>query len=62
LNSESKPRCPGCGGSDTRRSRPGGVLDSMMLTLGRSPYRCRCCERRFYIHDTPSAPAAEPPV
>ena len=29
---------------------PRGFLDSVMMALGRKPYRCRRCERRFYAH------------
>jgi hypothetical protein len=33
---------------DIRHSLPRGPLDSVMLLFGRTPFRCRCCERRFY--------------
>jgi uncharacterized C2H2 Zn-finger protein len=45
---EQKLRCPNCHGADIRHSLPRGILDSIMLSFGRSPFRCRRCERRFY--------------
>jgi len=62
VNRERKPRCPSCGGSDIRHSKPGGILDALMLACSRSPYRCRRCERRFYFNNSPGAPAPQQPV
>jgi DNA-directed RNA polymerase subunit RPC12/RpoP len=45
---EEKIRCPRCGGLDVRHSVPRGFKDSFMMTLGRSPFRCRACQYRFY--------------
>ena len=27
-----------------------GLLDSIMTAFGKKPYRCRRCERRFYVY------------
>ena len=40
-------RCPNCGSKDTRKSYPRGLLDTIMIALNRSPYRCRRCHKRF---------------
>jgi hypothetical protein len=50
---------------DIRHSFPNGLLDSIMTSLGRKPYRCRRCERRFYVyvgkpHDEESEDADQP--
>ena len=47
---EHVTRCPKCFGRDVRPSRKGGLLDSIMRKLGRSPFRCRGCQNRFYIY------------
>jgi hypothetical protein len=49
LPSENKTRCPACDAQDIRHSLPRGLLDSVMAIFGRTPRRCRCCERRFYV-------------
>ena len=54
LSSDEKIRCPNCGGPDTRHSKRRGILDTLMTTFGKSPFRCRACNRRFYISDTAS--------
>src|SRR5471030_96810 len=51
--SDSKLRCPGCGGPDVRRSQSRGMLDSIMKMARKSPFRCRGCSRRFYRRDKP---------
>ena len=48
--SELKLRCPSCDGQDIRHSLPRGILDNVMLLFGRKPFRCRWCERRFYVN------------
>ena len=58
---QQKLRCPSCGGADIRHSLPNGILDSMMLAFGRSPFRCRRCERRFYQNTALGMPAAPTP-
>ena len=47
---EHVTRCPKCFGRDVRPSRKGGLLDSIMSKLGRSPFRCRGCQSRFYVY------------
>jgi hypothetical protein len=59
-------RCPGCHGFDLRRSYPDGIIDAIMIHLGRPPLRCRRCSYRFYwklgpqdllgLPDSPSQP------
>lgn len=42
--------CPGCSSLDVRRSRRSGFIDRFQhLVLGKLPYRCRNCKRRFYL-------------
>jgi hypothetical protein len=48
LNSDEKLRCPSCGSVDVRHSQRRGLLDSLMSTLRKTPFRCRFCQRRFY--------------
>jgi len=50
-------RCPVCGWTDVRRSRPKGVVDGLVRMVGLVPYRCRSCGQRFYRgkHDDPEA-------
>jgi hypothetical protein len=40
--------CPRCGWSNVRHSQMSGLLDHVMRLFLLSPYRCRCCRRRFY--------------
>ena len=40
--------CPHCGSTDTRASRSTRWRDAFPRTLGREPYRCRGCRKRFY--------------
>jgi hypothetical protein len=57
-------RCPTCGGSDIRRSLPRGPVDYVLIKLGRTPLRCRLCERRFYrviVEPQPADSAAQGP-
>jgi hypothetical protein len=42
-------RCPRCFGRDVSPSRPRGVLDALMQSIGRVPRHCRFCEKRFYV-------------
>jgi hypothetical protein len=49
-----------------RRSYPDGILDAIMIKMGRPPLRCRRCSHRFYwklrpedllgLPDSPSQP------
>jgi hypothetical protein len=41
-------RCPRCGGPDPGPSYSNGFRDSLMMLLGREPFRCRSCQHRFY--------------
>jgi hypothetical protein len=40
--------CPSCGARDVRHSMSRGFLDAVIGALGRSPMRCRQCQKRFY--------------
>lgn len=40
--------CPQCGSSDVRRSRNPHWNDVFQRGLGRTPFRCRACRKRFY--------------
>jgi DNA-directed RNA polymerase subunit RPC12/RpoP len=57
LSSDDTVRCPSCGGADIRHSLPRGLLDSFMMAFGKTPFRCRRCERRFYRSVAVPAPA-----
>jgi hypothetical protein len=67
VSSDDTLRCPSCGGADIRHSLPRGLLDSFMMALGKAPFRCRRCERRFHRHVAiplpvePDAPAETAP-
>ncbi len=41
-------RCPSCGARDVRHSMSRGLLDAFNGAFGRSPMRCRQCQKRFY--------------
>lgn len=43
-----KDRCPNCGSNDIRRSSSEGLVAAINNLLGRRPFRCRSCRRRFY--------------
>ena len=59
LGTHDKFRCPSCGGADIRHSLPRGLWDSFLMAFGKTPFRCRRCERRFYRH-TATPALAEP--
>jgi hypothetical protein len=60
LAAVDKIRCPSCDGVDIRHSLQRGILDAVMSAFGKSPRRCRFCERRFYVpHDRTRAAAVE---
>ena len=42
-----------------RRSLQRGIVDSVMKAMGKMPYRCRRCERRFYRRVDATAREAE---
>jgi|SRR5215472_14768715 len=41
--------CPACRNARIRRSHRRGVLERMLSAIGRWPYRCRECGRRFFL-------------
>ena len=41
--------CPSCCSKQISRSRNKKFADRFMLWLGKTPYRCRECNKRFYI-------------
>jgi len=43
----SKPFCPVCKHTDTRRSRPGGLWELMLSFMFVRFYKCRRCNARF---------------
>jgi hypothetical protein len=47
-NDSNVIRCPSCGGRDVRPSLSRGVLDAIIGAFGRTPMRCRQCQRRFH--------------
>ena len=58
---ETRPvRCPECNGVDVRRSYPKGLLDSIMIRLGKPPLRCRGCTHRFYRRLSPGERLGRP--
>jgi hypothetical protein len=46
-------RCPRCFGKDIVPSKNRGLIDALMIHLGRVPRHCRFCGKRFYAE--PSA-------
>jgi hypothetical protein len=46
-------QCPMCQSPDVRRSYPKGLIDRLMLWMGKTALRCRGCECRFYFKLTP---------
>ena len=48
MDSDNFEGCPRCGGMDVRLSHSRGILDAIMASLRRVPFRCRWCARRFY--------------
>jgi hypothetical protein len=45
---ENRLICPKCGSTDIRRSRSEGLVGFFFSMLGRWPFRCRSCRRKFY--------------
>ncbi len=41
-------KCPYCYRPGARRSQRRGVIDNFLAWLGWYPFRCRCCDRRFF--------------
>ena len=42
--------CPSCHSNDVSRSRKRKLKDSFMRWIGKVAYRCRDCQRRFYVN------------
>jgi len=59
VESRSSPKtvCPRCGSSWVCRVYRIGMIERHLLrALGRSPYRCDCCEHRFYLRRSARGP------
>jgi hypothetical protein len=41
--------CPSCHSNDVSRSRKRKLKDSFMRWMGKVAYRCRDCQKRFYV-------------
>jgi hypothetical protein len=41
--------CPSCHSNDVSRSRRRKLKDSFMRWMGKVAYRCRDCQKRFYV-------------
>ena len=48
LRAMNSVNCPRCGSEDIRRSHRRGALDWFLSRMGRTPYRCRACRKRFF--------------
>jgi len=46
--SADNERCPRCGRADARPARRAGFIALLFEILGRVPFRCRNCRRRFF--------------
>jgi hypothetical protein len=44
--------CPSCHSSDISRSRKRKLVDAFMRWMGKTPYRCRDCQKRFYVNSS----------
>ncbi len=42
--------CPTCQSTRVRRSKRRSLRDRIMKLAGMSPYRCRDCQKRFYVN------------
>ncbi len=42
--------CPSCHSNDVSRSRKRKLKDRFMRWMGKVAYRCRDCQRRFYVN------------
>src|ERR1035438_5787355 len=49
------PVCPDCGGKKTRKSRPRGFIELVILPLFFRPFRCEECDCRF-LRPSPNFP------
>ena len=55
-----KPFCPKCGSIDIRVSHSERMLDFLLKTFSRAPYRCRSCRKRFYLRPPDAEPVLPP--
>jgi len=55
-----KPFCPKCGSVDIRLSHSERILDFILRTFSRAPYRCRSCRKRFYMRPPDAEPRLTP--
>src|SRR5947209_66345 len=58
--------CRNCGSETAHRSRRRGIVDWVLSTFQRFPYRCSVCESRFHArrelgHSADPGPAGPPP-
>jgi hypothetical protein len=44
-------RCPKCGSGDVRRTERLGLIAWLFQIIGRAPFLCRSCHRRFFRRD-----------
>jgi hypothetical protein len=42
--------CPSCQSNDISRSRKRKLTDGFMRWMGKVAYRCRDCQKRFYVN------------
>jgi transposase-like protein len=42
--------CPSCNSNDISRSRKRKLKDALMRWMGKVAYRCRDCQKRFYVN------------
>lgn len=55
------PACPHCESDDTARSRRRGFVETTVLPLlGRAPFRCRSCRKRFVARWKNPSPYSTP--
>jgi hypothetical protein len=51
-----KLHCPNCNGVELYHSKSRHFMDIFMMFVGKGPFRCKICNRRFYAKE----PAPEP--
>jgi len=52
--------CPHCNSADIRRSNSLNWFDSLRLSGGSDPYRCRSCRKRFFHSQTTTKKSSPP--
>ena len=45
---DERQTCPQCGSQDIRRSSSEGTIPALLRLIGRYPFRCRSCRKRFF--------------